>query len=316
MLTFVVRRFASMILVLFCVVTITFILAQLAPGSPFTTERAIPPAVLEQLAKNYNLNGSILENYATYLGVRRNVSGQFDGLLQGNMGPSVKYRSHTVYELIRDSLPVSAVLGGAAFLIATGIGIWLGCLAAMRHHTYIDTGSMLSALALISMPTFVVGPLLVLIFAIWLNWLPVGGWGSMKSLILPAITLAGPYIAYVARLMRSSMLEVLRQDFVRTAKAKGLTDTQAVYRHVLKVAVLPVVSFVGPLAANLLTGSIVVERIFNIPGMGPFFVNSILNRDTFLICGVVMVYCALLVFMNLVVDIAYSMLDPRIRIYD
>jgi oligopeptide transport system permease protein len=175
---------------------------------------------------------------------------------------------------------------------------------------------MLGALALISVPSFVIGPLLVLVFALWLRVLPVGGWNTPASLILPAITLAGPYIAYVARLMRSSMLEVIGQDFLRTAFAKGLTEGRAIYRHALKVAILPIISFLGPLAANLLTGSIVVEMIFNIPGMGGFFVNSILNRDVFLLSGVVIVYCTLLVLMNLLVDVAYSALDPRIRLYE
>jgi oligopeptide transport system permease protein len=186
----------------------------------------------------------------------------------------------------------------------------------VRHQSWIDFSSMLGALFLISLPTFVTGPLLVYLFALTLGWLPVGGWSSPSSLILPAITLAGPYIAYVARLMRSSMLEVLGSDFVRTARAKGLPESKAIYKHTVKVAILPVVSFVGPLAANLVTGSIVVETIFNIPGMGPFFITSILTRDVFLLCGVVIVYCTLLVVMNLLVDLAYSLLDPRIRLYE
>lgn len=316
MLAFVARRFASLAVVLFCVLTITFILSQLAPGGPFSRERSVPPAVEEQLLKRFNLHGSLWERYLTYLGVRRNASGQFSGVLQGDLQISTKYRDRSVNELIAQSLPVSGTLGACAFLLASSVGVWLGCVAAVRHHTAVDAGAMLGALALISVPTFVTGPVLVLVFALSLGWLPVGGWGSPKSLILPAITLAGPYIAYLARLMRSSLLEVLGQDFVRTARAKGLAERRAIYRHALKVAILPVVSFAGPLAANLLTGSIVVETIFTIPGMGPFLVNSILNKDPFLVCGVVLVYCALLVFMNLLVDIAYSLLDPRIRLYE
>jgi oligopeptide transport system permease protein len=315
MFTFVVQRFASMLVVLFCVVTITFVLFQLAPGGPFTRERNLAPSIQASLERRFNLNGPIWERYLTYLGVHRNATGHFSGLLQGDLQPSTKYQDHTVRELIGQTLPVSATLGVAAFLIATTAGVWLGCLAAMRHHTGLDTAAMLGALFLISVPTFITGPLLVLIFTFHLGWMPVGGWNSLTCIILPAVTLAGPYIAYIARLMRSSMLEVLGQDFVRTARAKGLTDSQAVYGHVLKVAILPVVSFTGPLAANLLTGSIVVETIFNIPGMGPFFVNSIFNRDVFLGCGVVIVYCTLLIVLNLVVDIAYSILDPRIRLY-
>jgi oligopeptide transport system permease protein len=316
MIAFVVRRFISMLVVLFCVVTVTFFLVRATPGGPFSRERKLSPAVEEQLLKRFNLSGPLWQQYGVYLGVLRNPAGHFDGLFEGNLQISTKYRDRTVNELIEQSLPVSAVLGGVAFLLATTVGVWLGSIAAVRRNTRVDFASMLTALALISVPTFVIGPLLVLLFAIWWPLFPVGGWGSPRSLILPAITLAGPYTAYVARLMRSSMLEVLGQDFIRTAHAKGLVERRVVYKHALKVALLPVVSFLGPLAANLLTGSIVVEMVFNIPGMGGFFVNSILNRDYFLVGGVVIVYCALLVLMNLVVDMAYSALDPRIRLYE
>ncbi|MHA3773814.1 ABC transporter permease [Verrucomicrobiota bacterium sgz303538] len=306
MLAFVARRFASMLVVLFCVVTITFFLVRLAPGGPFTRERNLPPAIEQQLLARYKLDGTLWQQYTDYMG----------DLLRGDLRLSTKYRDRSVNELLAQSLPVSAVLGLSAFVLATTLGIWLGCIAAVRQHTAVDTAAMLGALALISVPTFVTGPVLVLIFGIRLGWFPVGGWGSLSSLILPTITLAGPYMAYIARLMRSSLLEVLGQDFVRTARAKGLTNQRAVYKHALKVALLPVVSFLGPLAANLLTGSIVVETIFNIPGAGSFFVNSIINRDAFLLLGVVIVYCALLVTLNLLVDLAYSLLDPRIRLYE
>ncbi len=316
MLAFIFRRTIGMAVVLLCVITLTFFLVRLAPGGPFSTERKLPESVEKQLLARFNLGGSKWEQFTTYLGVRLNNSGQFSGLLEGDLQPSLKYRDRSVNGLIADSLPVSAVLGGSAFLLATLVGVWLGSVAAVRQHTVIDTASMLAALALISVPAFVAGPVLVLVFALWLRWLPVGGWGSPASLVLPAFTLAGPYIAYIARLMRSSMLEVLHQDFVRTARAKGLRETRVIAKHVLKVALLPVVSFLGPLAANLLTGSIVVETIFNIPGMGGFFVNSILNRDVFLLSGVVIVYCALLVVLNLFVDVGYTLLDRRIKLYD
>jgi len=194
------------------------------------------------------------------------------------------------------------------------VGVWLGSIAALRKNTWVDSATMLGALATISVPTFVTGPALVLVFALWLGWLPVGGWTGFSSLVLPAVTLAGPFIAYIARLSRTSILEVLNQDFVRTAHAKGLSERRVLYKHVLKVGILPVVSFLGPLAANLLTGSLVVESVFSLPGMGGFFVNSVLNRDVFLCGGSVTIYCTLLVFMNLVVDIAYKWLDPRIRL--
>ena len=301
-----------MLLVLFFVITITFFLVKAMPGGPFTSEKSMPDSIKKQLLARFNLGGSNWEQYTTYLGLRRNVSGNYSGLLQGDLQLSTKYRDRSVAELLRDSLPISATLGLAAFFIATTGGIWLGSLAAVRHRTPTDTGAMLAALFLISIPAFVIGPVLILIFAIHLKWLPVGGWGGWASLILPAVTLAGPYIAYIARLMRTSMLEVLGQDFIRTARAKGLNDARVIYKHALKVAILPVVSYLGPLAANLLTGSLVIETIFNLPGSGPFFINSILNADIFLLEGVVIIYCTVLVVLNLAVDIAYTFLDRRI----
>ena len=305
MIAFIFRRLVSLVFVLFCVVTITFFLIRLAPGGPFDRERKIPPQIEKQLLAKYKLDGPLLQQYRDYVA----------DLLRGDLRMSLKYRSRTVNELLAQTLPVSATLGVAAFLIATTAGVWLGCWAAVRHHTAIDTGAMFAAMFAISVPTFVTGPLLILIFGLKLGWLPVGGWGSWPSLILPSVTLAGPYVAYIARLMRTSMLEVLGNDFVRTARAKGLAESGVIYKHAIKVAILPVVSFLGPLAANLLTGSIVVETIFNIPGAGPFFVNSIQNRDGFLLGGVVIVYCALLVAMNLVVDVAYTWLDRRIKLF-
>ncbi|MDQ3621634.1 MAG: ABC transporter permease [Verrucomicrobiota bacterium] len=306
MIAFIARRFASLIVVLFCVVTITFFLVRLAPGNPFSRERKIPEAIEKQLLARYKLDGTAWQQYTNYLA----------DLSRGDLRLSTKYRDRSVNELVADGLPVSAMLGGAAFLLATTVGVWLGTLAAVRQHTRVDAGAMLGALFLISIPTFVTGPILIFIFALNVRALPVGGWSSPLSLVLPAITLAGPYIAYIARLMRSSMLEVLSQDYIRTARAKGLDERRVIYRHALKVAILPVVSFLGPLAANLLTGSIVVETIFNIPGMGGYFVNSILNRDVFLLNGVVIVYCTLLVVLNLFVDVAYTHLDPRIKLYE
>ena len=314
MLPIILRRFVGMLLVLFFVITITFFLVKAMPGGPFTSEKSMPESIKKQLLARFNLGGSNWEQYTTYLGLRRNVSGHYSGLLQGDLQLSTKYRDRSVAELLRDSLPISATLGLAAFLIATSGGIWLGSLAAVRQRTPTDTGAMLAALFLISIPAFVIAPVLILIFAIRLDWLPVGGWGSWSSLILPAVTLAGPYIAYIARLMRTSMLEVLGQDFIRTARAKGLNDARVVYKHALKVAILPVVSYLGPLAANLLTGSLVIETIFNLPGSGPFFINSILNADIFLLEGVVIIYCTVLVVLNLAVDIAYTFLDRRISL--
>lgn len=316
MVAFILRRFASMLFVIFCVVSLTFCMMHLMKGGPFDKERKVPPAIEQKLLERFNLSGSLWQQYATYLGVRKNATGHYSGLLEGDLQPSTKYRSRTVKELFGQTLPVTMTLGLVAFLLATTLGVFLGSLAAVRHNTAVDTGAMLLALASISIPSFVTGPLLILIFTIYLGWLPVGGWERLQSLVLPSITLAAPYVAYVARLMRTSMLDVLGQDYIRTARAKGLAGAPVVYRHALKVAILPVVSYLGPLAANLLTGSVVVETVFNIPGAGAFFVSSIQNRDGFLLCGAVMVYCALLVLLNLLVDVAYTLLDRRIKLHE
>jgi oligopeptide transport system permease protein len=306
MLRFVAKRVLGLIVILFCVITITFFLVRLMPGGPFDRERKLPEHIEKQLLAKYKLDGPLSEQYINYLG----------DLLHGDLRLSTKYRSRSVNEILADSLPVSGLLGGIAFCAATIGGVFLGSLAAAKQHTWIDRSAMLAALFAISLPPFVIGPLLVLVFAIYVPLLPVGGWGNLQSLILPSITLAAPYTAYIARLTRASMLEVLTQDYIRTARAKGLSENAVIYKHALRVAILPVVSFLGPLAANLLTGSIVVESIFSIPGAGGFFVNSVLNRDGFLLAGVVIVYCTLLVVFNLVVDVLYGFLDRRITLYD
>jgi oligopeptide transport system permease protein len=304
MFAFLLKRLLSVAGVLCCVLTVTFLLLRVSPGGPFTRERKIPEAIEKQLLARYHLDGSLWEQYTHYL---RDV-------LRGDLRLSTKFRDRSVNALLAQSLPISATLGLCALLLSTLLGVWLGSLAAIRHRSGIDTGAMLSALALISVPTFVTGPLLVLCFALWLRWLPVGGWHSPSSLLLPTITMAGPAIASIARLMRTSLLEVLESPFIRTAWAKGVSESRVLYVHALKIAILPVISYLGPLAANLLTGSIVVEAIFNLPGTGSFFVNAIVNRDVFLLGGVVLVYSALLVTMNLLVDLAYTWIDPRIRL--
>ena len=315
MFTFIVRRIFSLFLVLLVAVTASFCLLRLAPGNPFTQgERAMTPEQLNAEERKYDLDGSLFSQWARYIGVKRNHKKEFSGLLQGDFQPCLKYKDRTVRELIVQTIPVSATLGALALLLATVVGVTLGSLAALKKDKLADAGTMFFALFAVSLPTFVVGPALILVFALWLRWLPVGGWNGVSSIVLPAITLAGPFIAYISRLTRTSMLEVLGQDFVRTARAKGLAEKRVIYRHALKVAILPVVSFVGPLAANLVTGSLVVESVFSLPGMGGFFVNSVLNRDVFLCCGTVVIYCTLLVLLNLVVDVAYKFLDPRITL--
>lgn len=297
------RRLASLPVVLLCVVTITFFLIRLSPGGPFDSERKIPEAIEKQLLAKYKLDGPILAQYMGYL----------KDLLHGDLRLSTKYRNRSVNEILEQTLPVTLTLGATALLIAVTIGVWLGAFAAARPGTFSEAGALVLTLMAISLPSFVLGPLLILIFAIKLTWLPVGGWGTPLQLILPSVTLAIPYAAVIARLLHDSLRETLAEDFVRTARAKGLSERAVVYRHALRVAILPVISYLGPLAANLLTGSIVVETIFHIPGAGGFFINSILNRDGFLLGGVVIVYCVLLVIFNLLVDLSYRVLDRRIR---
>ena len=296
------RRLTSIPVVLFCVVTITFFLIRLSPGGPFDSERKLPPAIEKQLLAKYKLDGPILGQYTGYL----------KDLIHGDLRLSTKYRNRSVNEILAQTLPVTLTLGATSLLFAVTTGVWLGAFAATRPGTAAEGAALTMTLLAISLPSFVLGPLLILIFAIKLSWLPVGGWGSPMQLILPAVTLAIPYAAVIARLLHDSLRETLAEEFVRTARAKGLSERAVVYRHALRVAILPVISYLGPLAANLLTGSIVVETIFHIPGAGGFFVNSILNRDGFLLGGVVIVYCVLLVIFNLLVDLSYRMLDRRI----
>lgn len=298
-----IKRLASMLGVLFCVVTITFLLIRVSPGGPFDGERKIPAEIERQLLAKYKLDGSLWQQYSGYLG----------DLVRGDLRLSTKYRNRSVNEILAQTLPVTLVLGGVSFLIAVVAGVWLGTVAAMRRRTWRDHAAMFAALAAISLPSYITGPLLILLFALTLGWLPAGGWGGVSHLILPALTLAAPAAAVIARLMRGSMVETLEMDFVRTARAKGVGETAVVYRHALRIAILPVVSYLGPLAAHLLTGSIVVETVFHIPGAGGFFVHSIMNRDGFLLGGMVIVYCLLLVCFNLLVDVAYGLLDRRIK---
>jgi oligopeptide transport system permease protein len=285
------------------VVVLAFLLMRLLPGGPFSRERALPAFAQAELERRYHLDGSVWEQIGGYLG----------GVVRGDLGVSLKYRDRSVSEIIAQTLPVSALLGATAFALAFSFGIAMGVGAASRQDGALDWSLMLLALLGISLPSFVIGPFFILIFGFWLGWAPVGGWGTISHLWLPACALAIPYIAYIARMVRVSMLETLGLDFIRTARAKGAAEASILYRHALKVAALPVVSYAGPLAAGLLTGSMVVEEIFGVPGMGPFFVNSINNRDYFLLAGLLVVYGALLVVFNLVVDVLYSVLDPRIR---
>jgi oligopeptide transport system permease protein len=304
MVGFLFRRFLSSLVVLWLAASITFVMMRSIKGGPFESEKGTAAAQAAKLAR-YQLDGSLWEQYAAYMG----------SLVRLDLGESTKYLNWTVAELLGQKLPNSILLGGLAFVLASVGGVLLGGAAAIRQNSWVDRGAMVAALAAISIPTFVTGPALIAVFALGLGWLPVGGWGRLDQMVLPAVCLAAPYVAYVARLMRNSLLDVLKSDFLRTAKAKGLGSVEAVARHAVKVAILPVVTFLGPLAAHLLTGSMVVESVFNLPGAGMIFVNSIQNRDVFLLGGAVIVYCALLLLFNFMVDLLYSVLDKRIRLH-
>ncbi|MFN7564589.1 MAG: ABC transporter permease [Prosthecobacter sp.] len=303
MLPFLLRRALSSLVVMFCVVSLAFLLIRSIKGGPFEREKT-PAHIVAAMEAKYQLNGSLGQQYLAYL----------NRLAHLDLGPSAKYRDWQVAEILAQKLPNSVSIGTLAFLLASTLGVLLGGLAAMHKDRTIDRLAMLASVAAISLPSFITGPVLIALFGLWLGWLPVGGWGTSSQMVLPTLCLAAPYTAYVARLMRNSLLDVLKSDFLRTARAKGLSETAAVTRHAAKIALLPVITYLGPLAAHLLTGSMIIESVFNISGMGSVFVNSIQNRDVFLLGGAVIVLCALLVLFNLIVDILYTLLDKRIRL--
>lgn len=305
MFAFLIRRLVSSLVVLFCVVTITVLLSFTMKGGPFDREKKPPPHVTEALLARYKLNGSNWQRYVSYM----------SDLLHGDLRVSFRYKDWTVGEVLAQKLPSSVQIGAVAFAIASIGGVLVGSLAAMRRDSLIDLSAMTGALLAVSVPTFVTGPLLICVFGLWLKWLPIGGWGRWDQVLLPGVCLALPYLAYVARLMRNSLLEVLQSEFMRTARAKGVGEVDALVRHAMKVAVLPVITYLGPLAANVLTGSMVVESVFNISGAGTVFVNAIQNRDYFLLVGAVAIYSVLVIFFNLVVDVLYGVLDKRIKLH-
>ena len=299
------RRLAGALPTLLVIVTAAFFLMRLAPGGPFDDEQTLAPEIAANLEAAYGLDQPILVQYRNYLG----------GLLRGDLGPSFRYKDFEVSELIARGLPITAGLGAAALLVAVFAGVPLGMLAGRRRNRASDHVVMGVALAGIAVPNFVVAPLLALVFGVLLGWLPVSGWesGNLRYAILPVITLALPLIAYIARLTRGSLLEVLQSPHIRTARAKGLSESRILWRHAFKPTILPVVSFLGPAAAALLTGSLVVEQIFGLPGVGRYFVQGAVNRDYTLVMGMVVFYAVLIVLLNLLVDLAYGWLDPRIR---
>ncbi len=302
MLRYVGGRLLGLPAVLLVIVTASFFIMRIAPGGPFDMERALPAEVRANIEARYHLDEPLVRQYVRYLG----------DVVRGDLGPSFRYPDRTVTELITLGLPVSLALGVCALGFAVLLGGAAGVMAGVRPNRLVDYLTMTLALGGVSIPNFVLGPLLILVFALWLGWLPVAGWGSWRHLVLPSLTLGVFYMAYVARLSRAGMLEVIHQDFVRTARAKGLGEAVVVLRHALPSAVLPVVSYLGPATAGALTGSVVVETIFSIPGIGRYFVTSALNRDYTMVLGTVIFYSSLLVMLNLVVDLLYAWLDPRV----
>jgi len=290
--------------VLLVVVTVTFFLIRAAPGGPFDAERTLPPEVVKNLEQRYNLDAPVAEQFFDYLG----------NLLRGDFGPSFRYPNRSVNELIASGLPITFELALYAILVAVIIGLAVGMLASIKPNSLQDYLPMSLAMIGICMPAFLLGPVLVLVFGIWLEWLPVSGWGySPGDKILPAVTLGFAYAAYIARLTRGGMLEVLNQDFIRTARAKGLSTRRILFKHALRGGLSPVVAFLGPAIAGLLTGSFVVETIFQIPGLGRFYVQAAFNRDYTMIMGTTILLSCLIVLLNILSDLIAAWMNPRIR---
>jgi oligopeptide transport system permease protein len=286
-------------------IALAFFMIRVAPGGPFDAEKALLPEIEANLRAAYHMDEPLYQQFLRYVG----------GLLRGDFGPSFQYRDYTVTELIMAGFPVSLRLGGGAMILALLVGVTAGSIAALRQNTRADYTVMSVSMTGISVPNFVMAPILILIFAVYLGWLPAGGLGegSPRNLILPIVSLALPQIAYISRLTRGSMIEVLRSNFIRTAKAQGLPAHKILIRHALKPALLPVVSYLGPATAAIITGSVVIEQIFGIPGLGRFFVQGALNRDYTLVMGVVVFYGVLIIALNLLVDLAYAWLDPKVK---
>lgn len=321
MLRFILKRLLWLLPLLWIIATGAFFLMRAVPGGPFTGERKLPPAIEENLKHKYNLDlppylnrEELRAGHLVAAFTRTQYFTYMKNLAKGDLGPSYKYPNRTVNEIVAESFPISLALGVLGMTFALIVGVVAGVLAASRQNSVLDHATMGAAMLGICMPSFVLGLLLLIIFSFDLRLLPVAGWGALRHMILPSITLGAPYAAYIARLTRGSMLEVIRQDYIRTAFAKGLPERNVLLRHALRNAMLPVVSFLGPALAGIITGSLVVEKIFAIPGIGSHFVNAALNRDYTLVMGTVLLYSALLILFNLAVDIAYCFLDPRVKL--
>lgn len=306
MLRFLFRRLLVAVPTLLLVITVAFFMMRAAPGSPFVNERQLSPEVEKAVMAQFGMDRPLVEQYVNYL----------KGVAVGDFGPSLKYRDKTVLEILQANYKVSLTLGGLSMLLAAMIGMSLGVIAALRQNRVADYLTMGIAILGVCIPTFVTAPLLVLVFASKLGWLPTAGWndGALANLILPITVLALPQIAVISRLTRAGMIEVLGSNYIRTARAKGLPESLIVRKHALRAAIMPLVSYLGPAAAGLLTGSLVVEKIFNLPGLGKFFVNSALQRDYTVVMGMVIVYAVLILVLNLIADMLYAALDPRVRL--
>jgi oligopeptide transport system permease protein len=304
-ISYALKRLLQIIPTLLVVATLVFVMVRLVPGGPFDQERAVPVEVQRQLDAKYHLNDPVLKQYGDWLWAL---------LSKGDLGPTFKYPNRTVNEIIALSLPVSMQLGSLAMLFALAVGIPLGVVGAVRQNTWKDTAAMTLAMIGVSVPRFVLAPLLILVFSLELYWFPVARWETWRHMVLPVVCAGLPMAAYIARLTRGGLLEVIRSDFIRTARAKGLSERRVILKHALRGGLLPVVSFLGPGFSSLLVGSLVVEKIFNIPGMGRYFVEAAMNRDYNLVMGVMLVYGFLLMSFNALVDVAYAFIDPRVEL--
>ena len=306
MFAYAVRRLLSAIPTLLIIITLAFFMMRLAPGGPFDREKQLPPEIEANILRAYNLDKPVHEQYFDYL----------KNIIRGDFGPSYKYLDFTVTDLILTGFPVSLRLGLYAIILAVVVGVSAGTFAALKQNSTFDYLVMAFAMTGIVIPNFVMAPLLALVFGVYLSLLPVAGWGegALKYQLLPVITLALPQIAYIARLTRGSMVEVMNSNFIRTARAKGLAEKIVVVRHALRGGLLPVVSYLGPATAAVITGSVVIESIFDVPGIGRYFVNGALNRDYPVVMGVVIFYAVLIIVLNLLVDLVYGFLDPRVKV--
>ncbi len=306
MLRFIGRRLLIAIPTLFLVITVAFFMMRAAPGSPFDGDRKLSPEIEANVMAKYGMDRPLHEQYGAYLA----------GVVQGDLGPSLKYKDKTVLQILQENYRVSLTLGLSSIILATVIGVSLGVLAALRQNQTTDYVVMTIAILGVCIPTFVTAPVLVLVIASKLGWLPSAGWngGALPNLVLPIVVLTLPQVAIISRLTRAGMVEVLRSNYIRTARAKGLPENRIVRRHALRAAILPLVSYLGPAAAGLITGSLVVEKIFNLPGLGKFFVISALQRDYTVVMGMVIFYAALILILNLIADLLHAVLDPRVRL--